>query len=751
METENSTYVLLLSLIFILQAVALFLQYLVNRTYPGPGWWVLGAVALAVGFIANSARTLPVFGHAAVVANNALFTGGFALLYIGIMRFFGRRERTTLVIAYWLAVTLFAAYFTYVQDDQALRRVNHSLSLAVFGLLIGWRILQCKTRSTQISASFLAGVFLIFGLFFLLRALSVIFVDPEAGGAIASFIATGTYVVSLYFSMLWTLGLIVMVNQRLSEESREARDNLALIFDTIPDPIQIIGQPDDRIVTVNEAFLTLTGHARSDVIGKPSREVKIWTNPQDRKDVIDTVMQTGSCENLEIVFQRRDGAHITGILSARLISINGAPHIVGAVRDISERKRAEAFLRNSEERFRLVVQNSPGIITIWSRTGAVQYISPAAAQLPGLAPAAVPDQPAPAQGAPIQQQAADLPPEQLALVGVGPEAADNRAKIAAAVADCLEHLDMMQRFEYRLLTVTGEARDMEIVFQGFVHSDSGAEVVAVASDITAHRALARMLQASNSELEQRVAARTAELGGALKDLQRAAQLKDEFMAAVSHELRTPLIGVLGMADALEMQNRGPLNEHQLRAVQHIQSGGQRLLALVNSILRYTNLMGSAVTLQHEPCVLADLYARSVQSARRLAAQKEQTLTVSVTPPTLAIASDADAIEQMLGQLLDNAVKFTPPGGAIGLEAFVTNDGEAVRLTVWDTGIGIAPEQQQQIFEPFVQGDSSLARQYLGVGLGLALVRRTVELLDGAITLESEPGQGSRFTVTLPQR
>jgi PAS domain S-box-containing protein len=734
MDTENGTYVLLLSLIFVLQAVALFLQYLVNRTYPGPGWWVLGAMALAVGFIANSARTHPVFGHAAVVANNALFTGGFVLLYIGIMRFFGRRERIALVIAYWLVVTLLAAYFTYVQDDQALRRVNHSLSLAVFGLLIGWRLLQYKTHSTQISAIFLAGVFLIFGLFFLLRALSVIFVNPEAGGAAASLIAAGTYVVSLYFSILWTLGLIVMVNQRLSEESREARDNLALIFDTIPDPIQITGLRDDRIVTVNDAFLTLTGYARGEVVGKPSQEVEIWTNPQDRLHVVDIVKQHGACENLEVVFQRRDGAHITGILSARLISINGAPHIVGAVRDISERKRAEAFLRDSEERFRLVVQNSPGVITIWNRVGALQYVSPG-----------------PVQGAPGQRQPPGPPEEQAFLVGVGPEAADNRAKIAAAVADCLAHPDVKQRFEYQLLTLTGETRDMEIVFQGFVHSGSGAEVVAVASDITAHRALARMLQASNSELEQRVAARTAELGSALRELQRAAQLKDEFLAAVSHELRTPLTGVLGMADALEMQNRGPLNEHQLRAVQHIQSSGQRLLALVNSILRYTNLMGSTVALQHEPCVLADLCARSVQAARHLAVQKEQTLTVSVTPPTLTIVSDADSIEQVLRQLLDNAVKFTPPGGQIGLDVSATDNGEAVRLLVWDTGLGIAPEQQQQIFEPFVQGDSSLARQYPGVGLGLALVRRGVELLDGAITLASEPGQGSRFTITLPQR
>lgn len=732
MDTENGTYVLLLSLIFILQAVALFLQYLVNRTYPGPGWWMLGAIALAAGFIANAARAHPVVGHAAVVANNALFTGGFVLLYIGIMRFLGRRERTALVLAYWLAVTLVAAYFILVQDDQALRRFNHSLSLAVFGGLIGGSLLRYRTRSIQISATFLAGVFLIFGLFFLLRALSVILVNPQAGGAAADIIAVGTYVVSLYFSMLWTMGLIVMTNQRLSQESREARDNLALIFDTVPDPIQITRVHDDRIVTVNDAFLALTGYARTEVIGKPSHQVDIWADPQDRRHVIETVMQQGACENLEIVFQRRDGVHLTGILSARLIHIDGAPHIVGAVRDISARKRAEAFLRDSEERFRLVVQNSPGIIAIWDRSGAVQYISAGATQLPGVEPAVA---------APGQQ----------ILVGVGPEAADTWAKMRAAVADCLAHPGVTQRFEYRQCTAAGETRDMEIVIQGFLHSGSGVEVVAVASDITAHRALARMLQASNSELEERVAARTAELGAALAEVQRAAQLKDEFLAAVSHELRTPLTGVLGMADALEMQNRGRLNEHQLRAVQHIQASGQRLLALVNSILRYTRLMGSAVTLAQEPCGLADLCARSAQAARTLAAQKEQSLTVSVAPPALTVMSDADVIEQVLRQLLDNAVKFTPPGGQIGLEASASDGGAAVRLTVWDTGIGIAPEQQEQIFQPFVQGDSSLTRQHQGVGLGLALVRRSVELLGGAITLESELGQGSRFTVTLPLR
>lgn len=243
--------------------------------------------------------------------------------------------------------------------------------------------------------------------------------------------------------------------------------------------------------------------------------------------------------------------------------------------------------------------------------------------------------------------------------------------------------------------------------------------------------------------------RTGQLAAAVADLQRAAKVKDEFLGAVSHELRTPLVGVLGMAEALEMPFSGPLNERQARYVQGIHQSGERLLSMVNSLLRYTGVMANTVTVQQEPYGLAELCAVAVRAVRDHATQKGQTITVSVEPEGLVITSDREGIIQMIQNLLDNAVKFTPAGGRIGLEVRRDCQEDTVHLVAWDTGIGMSAEEQATIFQPFVQGDGSVTRRYGGVGLGLAYVKRMAELLGGTIALSSAPGEGSCFTITLP--
>jgi len=268
-------------------------------------------------------------------------------------------------------------------------------------------------------------------------------------------------------------------------------------------------------------------------------------------------------------------------------------------------------------------------------------------------------------------------------------------------------------------------------------------------NITERRLQEQEIQRLNTTLEQQVTERTAQLAVAVTELKRAAKMKDEFMAAVSHELRTPLTGVLGLAEVLELQTGGPLNERQARYVQGIHQSGERLLVMVNSILRYTGLMAGNVILQHEPCRLVELCAIGVRAVRGRVDQKGQTIVFSVEPIELTIVSDVSGITLLLQQLLENAVKFTPAGGRIGLEVGRDGAADTVHLVVWDTGIGITPEQQTYIFQPFIQGDSSLARHFEGVGLGLAYVQRMVDLLGGTISLESVPGEGSRFTVVLP--
>jgi signal transduction histidine kinase len=277
----------------------------------------------------------------------------------------------------------------------------------------------------------------------------------------------------------------------------------------------------------------------------------------------------------------------------------------------------------------------------------------------------------------------------------------------------------------------------------------GYGVVVAYSDITTRKTMEERLRKFNDELEQRVAERTAQLQAALSELRQSAEAKDAFLASVSHELRTPLAGVLGITDILELQTVGELNERQLRYVQQLHLSGERLLKMVNGILDYTALLAGRVPIRPDVCRLVELGAISLRAVHPQAEAKKQKLKLSIEPHSVEIISDADGINQVLSNLLDNAVKFTPEGGTIGLDIAEIPDQGIVRLTVWDTGIGIAPAQHEAIFKPFEQVDHGLARKYEGVGLGLPYTRQMVQLLGGSLTLESALGQGSSFTVTLP--
>jgi PAS domain S-box-containing protein len=251
-------------------------------------------------------------------------------------------------------------------------------------------------------------------------------------------------------------------------------------------------------------------------------------------------------------------------------------------------------------------------------------------------------------------------------------------------------------------------------------------------------------------LEQRVQERTAELSAANVELARASRMKDEFLAAMTHELRTPLTAVLGMSGALREQTYGPLNEKQLKSVQAIEESGQRLLELINNILDLSRLMADKVELQIEPVRAQEICQMSLQSIQRAAREKKLDMSLKVDDDAeTVIQADGRRLRQVLVNLLSNAVKFTPEGGAIGLEVVKDKQKPLVHLTVWDTGIGIAPEDIGRLFQPFGQLDTKLSRRYSGTGLGLTLVEWLVRLHGGHVTVESVVGQGSRFTVSLP--
>jgi len=257
------------------------------------------------------------------------------------------------------------------------------------------------------------------------------------------------------------------------------------------------------------------------------------------------------------------------------------------------------------------------------------------------------------------------------------------------------------------------------------------------------------LQRSNAELEQRVAERTSDLSRANLELEHALRIKDEFLANMSHELRTPLNSIIGLSDSLSEQTAGDLNEKQQRYINIISESGHHLLELINDILDLAKIEAGQVTLSRDQVDIHLVSQSSLRMIRQLAMKKNQVVTIEVDEEVRLIWADERRLKQMLVNLLSNAVKFTPEGGKLGLEVHGDLPANKITISVWDNGIGIDPEDISKLFQPFIQLDAGLARENSGTGLGLALVAQMARLHGGSVSADSQPGSGSRFTISLP--
>jgi CheY-like chemotaxis protein len=228
---------------------------------------------------------------------------------------------------------------------------------------------------------------------------------------------------------------------------------------------------------------------------------------------------------------------------------------------------------------------------------------------------------------------------------------------------------------------------------------------------------------------------------------------------MSHELRTPLNAILGMTESLQENMFGTVNDRQLDALQTVERSGNHLLELINDILDLAKIESGQIDLDFAIASIPSIAQASLEFVKQQALKKQIQLTIKLAPNLPNLLIDERRIRQALINLLNNAVKFTPTGGgAVTLEVTqlpsvlnkTTNTTQDyLQISISDTGIGIAPENIQKLFQPFIQIDSALNRQFEGTGLGLALVKRIVELHGGYVDLTSELGVGSCFSILLP--
>ncbi|MEI6620386.1 MAG: sensor domain-containing diguanylate cyclase [Actinomycetes bacterium] len=344
MDARTLTVVLVVTIV--VEAVVLFAQYRSNKAYQGLGWWAAGNAALAVGFVASAVRGESFAGHVAVALSLTLFVAGMSAVYVGVADFLEQRTDLRWVAAFVALFAVAICYLTFVDDLVAIRRSVVYLGVAIASAMSAWSLIHNRLPSVGRAAVFLFAVFSVNALLYAVLSVAEL-LGADAGKSLLA--DTPAYaaglLVALATTMLWTFGLVIMINRRLSVDIDIERENLQRIFATSPDSTIISRLRDGMIVDVNQGFTRVTGYSRQDAVGNSSVQVPLWRHREERDKLVEMLLADGVCENFEAEFRRKDGTTINGIVSARLLSLHGEPHIIGVTRDITESKLLERKLK----------------------------------------------------------------------------------------------------------------------------------------------------------------------------------------------------------------------------------------------------------------------------------------------------------------------------------------------------------------------------------------------------------------------
>ncbi len=396
-------------------------------------------------------------------------------------------------------------------------------------------------------------------------------------------------------------------------------------------------------------------------------------------------------------------------------------------RGAAARSRAESALRESERNYRELVEHANSIILRWTYEGRITFLNEFGQRFFGYSAEEIVGRPV--MGTIVRTTDSD-----------GRDLAELMDRICADPAAFEQNVNENMRRNGERVWIAWTNRIIQDA-QGRVE-----EILSIGQDITGLKRAEEKIRELNAGLEQRVAERTAELAVARDQAEAADRLKSAFLATMSHELRTPLNSIIGFTGIILQGLAGPLNAEQSKQLEMVRGSSRHLLALINDVLDISKIEAGQMEVT---CASFDLRASILKAmgiVMPLAEKKGLVLREELGPGIGTLVSDARRVEQVLLNLLNNAVKFTDRGT-------VTIRGErtpaAVRISIADTGIGIKPDDLSHLFQPFRQVDSGLSRGYEGTGLGLAICRRLAGLLGGDIQAESEPGKGSVFTLTLP--
>jgi PAS domain S-box-containing protein len=518
------------------------------------------------------------------------------------------------------------------------------------------------------------------------------------------------------------LGITHDITERIlaQEALRESEEKFSKVFYASPIPLSINRVSDGRYVEVNGSFLERSGYQRQEVIGRTAQEMGVWVNPAEREEMMRILREQGSLRNFEGQLRTKSGRIGTALLFREIIEIAGEKHFIGTSLDITERKQIEEAVLKERDFSDAMLNSLPGIFYFYDQTGKFLRWSKTLETVSGYSAKEI-----------AQMKPLDFFEE------------EQKRYVAQSIQEVFQAGESGGETNF----VSKNGKRTPYYFTGKrIEIENVPYLLGMGIDITQRKRAEEELRQLNLELEQRITARTEELAAAMIRAQESDRLKSAFLATMSHELRTPLNSIIGFTGVILRGLAGPLNEEQNKQLSMIQDSAYHLLALINDVLDISKIEAGQLEIFKRPFEMRQAVESVLRIVQPLADKKNLQLVTSIGASVKTINNDRRRVEQVLINLINNAIKFTEHG-EVSIKCQIRAGW--LETSVSDSGIGIKPEDLDRLFKPFQQIDTGLARAHEGTGLGLAICKRLVTLMGGEITVESQWGIGSTFKFTLP--
>jgi len=540
--------------------------------------------------------------------------------------------------------------------------------------------------------------------------------------------------------------------KRAEEDIRESENKYRQLFELESDALFLIDNETGDILEVNPAASALYGYTKEELLSKKNVDLSA------EADKTRAAMREKARNIILRWHCKKDGTVFPVDIAASHVIREGRPVHIAAIRDITDRMRAEDELRESEKRYKQLLES----ITNYIYTVRLEQGRPVSTTH-GSACVSVTGYTSEEYNADpylwynmIHEEDRDRVVKHMSIILDG--------GTALSIEHRIFHKDETLRWIKDTLVPKYDARGQLVAYDGLV------------TDITERRTAEETIKRNNEELETRIRERTRaleqsgrEIESAKIEAEAANKAKSDFLANMSHELRTPLNSILGFSEVLHDELYGPINEKQKGYLEYIYNSGRHLLAIINDILDLSKVESGRLELEVSRVPLTAVLKGALTMLKEKAMKHRIAMSLAVDPgATIEINTDERKLKQIMFNLLSNAVKFTPDGGSVRVTARIIRNSEFgirnkdektiphsafgiphLEISVADTGIGIKPEDIDRLFKPFSQLEYAYTKTYEGTGLGLELTKRLVEFLGGRIWVESEFGKGSAFTFVIP--